>query len=259
VKPLSQLTTEDISKIKLVSFDADGVAIEKGTQVLEKDGQLTVKSKVISDHLLEKIGRLKNHFRVNISSGRNTLYLNYMFGRVLWNKASLQGENGLLTLVDGQVLQPDKLTVDELDKLERIKAQIVTLSRTSENIKGFEPKQFIISVHCHKPDPEIERIVKESDTNLELAINWVSNEAYDIYLKRFNKGTGLKFLCSHLGISTEEVLAIGNDPNDRYMTDAAGIGVTTDREHLEAHYYTEGKMPLGGEELVDRLLEVMES
>lgn len=224
---------------------------------MEKDGVLTVKSKVISKEMLNKIGKLKIRFKVNFSSGRNLLYLNYMFGPVLWENASLQGENGLFTLIDGQVLQQDRLTSGELEKLEDIRTEIVEYSKGNENVSGFEPKQFIISVHLHEQDPKIEEIVKKYDTNGEIVVNWVSNEAYDIYLKRFTKGTGLKFLCDHLGIGLEQAMAVGNDPNDTPMVQAAGIGVTTDPSHMEAHYHTEGKLSLGGEEVVDRLLELV--
>lgn len=253
-QPLSSLQKQDIEHIKLVSFDADGVAIERGTQVLEKDGLLTVKSKVISDSMLEKIGRLKKYVHVNFSSGRNLLYLNRMFSPVLWENASLQGENGLFTLIDGQILQQDKITQKELEKLEDIRTDLIKLSHDSENIKGFEPKQFIISIHCHKEDPDIVDIVKKYDPEGEVVMNWVSGEAYDIYLKRFDKGTGLKFLCDRLGLSTDQAMAIGNDPNDVPMVKMAGIGVTTDVSKLDTHYVTEGRLNLGGEELVDNLL-----
>lgn len=256
MKPLSKLTLQDIQNIKLVSFDADGVVIERGTKILEKDGLLTVNSKVISDVMLEKLSQLKKHFRINISSGRNLLYLNRMFGAVLWENASIQGEDGLFTLIDGQILQQSPLINEELQLLEEIKLKVGALSKNDTNIDGFEPKQFIISIHCKQPDPEVENIVKVLDKNNIIAINWVSDEGYDVYLKRFNKGNGIKFLCDHLNIQTNQVLAIGNDPNDRTMTDVAGIGVTTDEKHLNAHFYTEGKTSLGGEELVDRLLEI---
>lgn len=256
--PLSQLRKNDIEHIKMISFDADGVAIERGTQVLEKDGLLTVKSKVISNQMLAKINKLKKYFRVNFSSGRSLLYLNRMFNPVLWEKASLQGEDGLFTLVDGQVLQQGALTGKELKILEKIYQELIELNKTTSNIKGFEPKQFIISVHCFSPDPQIEEIVRKYDADSEIVVNWVSGEAYDIYLKRFTKGSGLKFLCDHLGITAQECLSVGNDPNDVSMVQIAGIGVTTDRSHMDAHFFTEGKLDLGGEEVVDHLLKVME-
>jgi hydroxymethylpyrimidine pyrophosphatase-like HAD family hydrolase len=51
-------------------------------------------------------------------------------------------------------------------------------------------------------------------------------------------------------------MAIGNGPNDKDMIDIAGIGVTTEPKVLPADYHTTKDEHLGGEELVDKLLEL---
>lgn len=258
MQPLSQLTREAVQNIKLISFDADGVTVERGTEILEKDGVLTIKLKKIGPDLVQKINRLKKYVHINISSGRNLLDLNQMFGPVLWENASIQGENGLFTLIDGQVLQQAPLTHEELGKIEAIRLQIHELAKTDQNIKGLEPKQFIISIHCFQEDQQIVDIVRQIDTNSEFNALWVSNDAYDIFLKRFNKGTGLEFLRNRLKLETNQVIAVGNDPNDIPMLEVAGISVTTDPNGVQADFHTEGKFELGGDEVVERLLEVLE-
>lgn len=258
MKPLSALTPEEVSKIKLVSFDADGVTVERGTEIFEKDEVLTVKTKKISDNLLEKIGRLKKYAHVNISSGRTLLYLNRMFGPVLWERASIQAENGLFTLIDGQVLQTGPLTQGELGKIEEIRREIRKLSEINKNIHGFDPKQFMVSVRCDQEDQGINDIVRRVDTNGEFNNLWISNENHDIFLKRFNKGVGLEFLRQRLNLEKENVLAVGNDPNDKEMLEVAGVSITTDPQNVQADFQTEGKFELGGDEVVDRLLELLE-
>lgn len=256
MKPLSTLSAADVSNIKLLSFDADGVTVEKGTEILEKNGVLTVSTKQITSQLLEKINKLKSYFHINFTSGRSLLYLNRMFGPVLWEKASIQGENGLFALINGQVLQYDRLTSEELEKIEDIKRQIRVLAQTNQNIRGFEPKQFLVSVHCYKEEKGIEEIVRRTDTNSEFYILW-NGEAYDIFPKRFNKGAGLEFLCKHLEINLDQALAVGNDPNDAPLMSKVGVGVTTSPQTLEASYHTEEKLDLGGEETVDHLLSFL--
>ncbi|MDO8599822.1 MAG: HAD hydrolase family protein [bacterium] len=257
MQSLSLLSAESIQDIKLLCFDSDGVAVQRGTEVTENNGVLTIKSKVITESLLEKVSKLKKRFHVNFTSGRNLLYLNQMLSSVLWENASLQGENGLFTLIDGQIIQSDKISSDELEKVEEIRAKIATLARKNDNIKGFEPKQFIVSVHCFKPDPQIEDIVRQVDTNDEFYALWVSNEAYDIFLKRFNKGVGLEFLANHLGIELSQTLAVGNDLNDKQMLEKAGVSITTNKDVLDANYFTENKYELGGEEVVDHILNLL--
>ncbi|MAG59795.1 hypothetical protein CMO96_03345 [Candidatus Woesebacteria bacterium] len=256
MKALSSLTASDIQNIKLLSFDADGVTVEQGTKVLERDGVLTVTTKQITKELLAKINRLKKHFHINFSSGRSLLYLNKMFGPALWDKASIQGENGLFTLIDGKVVQADRITLEELEKTEAIKSEIHKLAETDKNITGFEPKQFELSVHCHKEDPGIEDIVRRIDTKGEFYVYWVAGESYDIFLKRFSKGAGLKFLAKHLKIDISETLAVGNDPNDVPMLEVAGISITTNPKKIPADYQTEKEMALGGDEVADKLLEL---
>jgi len=52
-------------------------------------------------------------------------------------------------------------------------------------------------------------------------------------------------------------MAIGNGPNDREMVETAGIGVTTDPTDLKtADFHTTKSLELGGEELVDKLIEL---
>lgn len=259
MKPLSNLTAEDIKNIKLLSFDVDGVTIERGTKVTEKDDTLSVTTKVITPQLVGKLNRLKEHFYINFTSGRSLLYLARMFGPLLWDRVTLQGENGTFSLIGGEVIQYDKLTLPELDKIEDVRRKIQELAKTNSNIEGFEPKQFMITAHCDHPDEQIEDIVRMADyKDNELYAYWISGEAYDIFLKRFNKEKGLELLTQKLGLSMANVLAVGNDQNDLSMVTKAGVGISTSKNDLEAHYFTEEKYDLGGEEVVNRLLELVE-
>ena len=254
MRPFGEISDSALQVIKLVSFDADGVTVEKGTRVLEKDDKLIVETKQISQTLLEKINRLKEKFYVNITSGRSLIYLNRIYGQILWHRASLQAENGVFTLINGEVLQHEKLTFQELDRVEEIRREIRTLARGNENILGFEPKQFLITVHCKHEEPRILDIVRRIDEGGEFYTYW-NDEAYDIFLKRFTKGTGLEFLVDRLGIKLSEVLFVGNDVNDDTIVQTAGLSVTTDRERLKGDFYTERRLQVGGEEVLDRLLQ----
>lgn len=255
MKPISALSPTSLSNIKLISFDADGVVIEKGTEILEKAGVLTVRTKKISQDLLEKLNKLKKYFHINISSGRSLLYLKEMFGPLLWEKASLQGENGIFTLINGQVIQHSSLTFEELEGLRKIRREIEQVAENSKNIRGFEPKQFLISVHCFKEEPTIVEIIKKLDVRDEFYVKW-NSEAYDIFPRRFSKGSGLKQLAQYLGIDVSQILVVGNDPNDQEAVKDSGLSVTTSPDTLTAEYRTEGKLELGGEELVDHLLNI---
>jgi HAD superfamily hydrolase (TIGR01484 family) len=256
MKPLIELTSNDLKNIKIICFDCDGVTVERGTEIEETEDSLTVKTHALSPNLLEKMLLLKKRFHLTFSSGRSLLYLDRMYGKILWDNASLQGEIGIFALIDGQVIQQEKFTLEELNKIRQIKETIRELSKNNKDIRGFEPKQFLITPHCWNAVPEIEEIVKKYDSNNNFYC-WWNGEAYDIAPKRLNKGSSLNKLAEYLGFDISQTMAIGNGINDKDMIDAAGISVTTDPKELEADYFTSGKLNLGGEELVDRLLELI--
>jgi len=256
MKSINELRKRDIEDIKVICFDCDGVTVKRGTEIEEKGQSLRVKTYSLSDSLLKKLLILKKHFHINFSSGRSLLYLQRMYGEVLWENASLQGENGIFTLIDGEIIQHEKFSPELLGKIREMKLAITKLMETNKDIRGFEPKQFLITPHCWKAVPEIESIVKKYDTQDEFYCLW-NGEAYDIAPKRLNKGAGLEHLAKLLKVDMSQTLSIGNGPNDREMVEYAGISVTTDPKELPADFYTPGELHLGGEELINKLLELL--
>lgn len=262
MKPLSELDISQIKHIRMVSFDVDGVLVKKGTDIIEQENEnediFYIKTKKISPSLLEKLIKLKEYLHVNISSGRSLLYLLDIFEDLLWNNATLQSENGLFTLMDGRVIQHTFLLPSELELLRRIKNELQEMKKQNGNIRGFEPKQFLISIHCYEEDSSILNLVNNIDKTGILGIKW-SSEAYNIFPKRVSKATGIKELATILNIELSQILVTGNDPNDREAVEGPGISVTTSPETLSADYYTEDSLELGGESLVNKLLEMFET
>ena len=259
MKLVKDLTKDNIKNIKVVCFDCDGVTVPEGTYIRENKGELIVRTATLNDRVAEKLTRLKKHFFLVFSSGRSLLYVTRMYEKILWDQVALQAEIGLFTLYQGRVFQLGEFTPHFLEKSTKMKQAIRQLSQTNTNILGFEPKQFLITVHCQKEDPAIIDLVKKHDPENEYYCLW-SGEAYDIGPKIFNKGVGLKFLAEKMGLTMANVLAVGNDPNDKEMVEWAGIGITTDPNSVikGADFITEKKFEQGGEEVIDKLLELVD-
>lgn len=259
MKPLTQLTTNDIKNIKLVCFDVDGVTIKKGTVVKEVESKetktLTIKTRLLTNEVREKLIELKKYFFIAINSGRSTIYLKDVFGDLLWDNVALIGEVGIYTLVDGELIQHEKFDKKVLGLMREIRLGLEDYIGETRAREAFEPKQFLITLHMPFEDKKIYEIVKGIDIDNEFEILW-SGEAFDILPKDLNKGKALKNLCSHLNINISDSIAIGNGNNDRSMTETAGIGVTTEPNVLESDFFTVGKEHLGGIELADKLLEL---
>lgn len=240
MKPLEMLKEHDFD---VIVFDSDGVTIEKGTELSETVNTLKVKTNVITDEMTKKINELKKHYTVVISSGRSLMHLQKAYFKVIDENVWLQAENGIFTLKGGNLKQNHVFSHDDMESIKEIKKQIQQLK--NKEIKGFEPKTFLITVHCENRIPEIEEIVARFEGFYYM---W-NGEAYDILKKGIDKGFGLK------EFEGKKVLAVGNGENDKPMTDKAHVGVTTDINDLQADYYTRNQLENGGLEVIDYLLE----
>ncbi len=259
MKPLTELTKEDIKDIKIVCFDVDGVTIKKGTDIKEsktlESTTLTVTTSNLSSEMRDALLALKKHYVVAINSGRSAMYLKKVFAELLWDRSALISENGIFILANGELTQCEKFDQKTLTKMQNITIALQSLEGKSQDFRAFEPKQFLITLHAFADIPEVHQIVKEHDPEGELYTFW-NGEAFDIAPKRLNKGSALKNLCDLLGVSLEQTMAIGNGPNDKDMLDVAGIGVTTEPKTIESDFYTVDGEHMGGLELAKKLLEL---
>lgn len=258
MKPITEISVEEVKKLKIICFDVDGVTVKKGTDIkevrTEEKTTLTVTTSNLSDRMLNKMIALKKYFTVAIASGRSSLYLTKIYADLLWDNAALISEIGIFTLIGGELIQHEKFDDRTLTKMHNIFVAIKKLEGVNKDFRAFEPKQFLITIHAWNRLDEIDDILKKYDPEEEFYNLW-NGEAHDVAPKRLNKGTGLKHLADHLNVDMSQTLAIGNGPNDKDMMDAAGIGVTTEPKIIPAHYYTTNYQHLGGEQLVDILLD----
>lgn len=254
-RPISEITKKDLEAIKVICFDCDGVTVEKGTRIVENKGEYCVKTNIITERMVEKLKELKKYFHVTFSSGRSMLYLSKMYGDVLWDNASLQAEIGTFILYRGVLIQNLIFSSYELEVIKNVRNKLNELKDRNDKVMGFEPKQFLTTLHCYEAVDDVNKIVAQCDPREEFYC-WWNMEAYDIGPKRINKGTGLKKLGELLEIDTSQMMTVGNGINDVNMGKVAGIDVSTDKEHLVADFYVDGEQ-LGGEVLIERILEIM--
>lgn len=244
-----------MANIKVICFDGDGVTKKKGTEFIRENGQDEMISSPPSLDMLEKLKRLTKYFHVSFSSGRAMDYLQNIYGEIVKENGSLQAEIGMYLWWKGETFQNFEITEKQKERILLIREKLEMLKDLK--IKGFEPKEYLITLHCKDRIREVEEIVKFNDTEEELFC-WWNGEAYDIGLKAVNKGSGLQKLTEKLGIKMSEVMTVGNGINDKEMTNIVGIDISTDEKHLEADFVVWGE-EIGGEKVVDRVLKLMEN
>ncbi len=240
MRPIEELGVEELRDIKLLVFDVDGVLVSRGTKIRQEGNTTTLETKVVADEQIRQLKDLKGRgFFLNINSGRGLYMLQEMFRNVL-EYTSLTYENGSATWIDGRIVQH----VNSFPHLRGLHEQLaVDAICHHPNFKGFEPKEMIITIHCKDEIPRIPEIVGERGDNLYCIWN---GEAYDIGIRTIQtKAVGLRSLAHYLGLQRENVLAIGDNLNDRELLAEAGIAVTADKTRVAGDYY----VPLVGERL----------
>ena len=166
--------------------------------------------------------------------------LKEMFREVL-DFVSLTYENGSATWLTGKIYQH----VDSYNNLKKIIFELTKIK--DKRIKGFEPKEFIITIHCKSRVEKIEKIVSKYK---ELYTIW-NGEAYDIGIKdKQTKAVGLKKLMEIFKLKKKNILIIGDNYNDKEIFSKAGIRISSDKTRLKGDYY----VPLKGKFLPADLL-----
>lgn len=248
MKPLNQMSKKDLSQIKMIVFDVDGVLVKRGTKIKQIGNTTTLETKVIDKKQIEQIKELYNHgFLINISSGRGLYMLQEMFRDIL-PFVSLTFENGSATWYKGKIYQH----VNSFEYTKNIFPKLKQIASKNKNVKGFEPKEFIITIHCTKQIKEIEKIVKKEGG---LCTIW-NGEAYDILIKKSQtKALGLRRVIKIFKLNKKNIMAIGDNYNDQELLQESGMSISADKSRVKGmfHIPLRGKF-LPADELMQKIL-----
>lgn len=225
---IDKLTKKELKNIKLIVFDLDGILVPRGTKIKQVRNRTTFEVKKVRKEQIEQIKALhKKGYMINISSGRGLYMLQDIFREIL-HLVSFTYENGSATFYNGKIYQH----VNSEKQLEKLRLELEKIK--NKKIKGFEPKEFIISLHCKARVKKIESTVKKYP---KLYAIW-NSEDYDIGIKGVQtKAQGLKKLLKILKLKKKNVLAIGDNYNDIELLKEAGISVSADKRRLKGDFY----------------------
>ncbi len=251
MKPLNELTKTDLKKIKMIVFDVDGVLVPRGTKIKQVGNTTTLNTKVIAPKQIEQIRKLyKLGFLINISSGRGLYMLQEMFREIL-PFVSLTYENGSATWYKGRIYQH----VNSFEYFKDIFPKLKKVAMENKNFKGFEPKEFIITIHCKKQIKEIEEVVKREKN---LCTLW-NGEAYDVLIKKTQtKALGVKSAMKLFRLKKENVMAIGDNYNDQELLEASGTPISADKTRVKGKFYVSLKAKfLPADILMQKILSLL--
>src|SRR3989338_933363 len=230
MKSLNQMTKEDLKEIKMIVFDVDGVIVPRGTKIKQVGNTTTLQTKIIAPKQIEQIKELyRKGFLINISSGRGLYMLQEMFREIL-PFVSLTYECGSATWYKGKIHQH----INSFERLQDVFFKLKRIAFKNKNVRGFEPKEFIITVHCKKKDQKIEETVQKERG---LCTHW-NGEAYDVLIKKDQtKALGLQKVMKIFKLKKQNVMAIGDNYNDHELLQASGTPISADKTKIQGKFY----------------------
>ncbi|MDY6959134.1 MAG: phosphoglycolate phosphatase [Halobacteriota archaeon] len=169
------------------------------------------------------------------------------------NAASIMiGTSGPLIAENGGIVEVDNV-VHYMGNFENVERFYNHLSSKYDlrKVKRSELRKTEIAMFR---DIDIEVLREELDD--EFGVDLIdSNFAIHIIDRNVNKGNALKFTSELMGISLEEIAAIGDGENDYEMIKCAGIGICIGDGMLSevSDYVTENRFGMGAVEAIDYL------
>lgn len=115
----------------------------------------------------------------------------------------------------------------------------------------------VMKVMMIDPEPLLSRAIAQLPAELYQRYTVVRSAPYflEFMNKLSNKGTGVAALAEHLGITADEVIAVGDAGNDRHMIEYAGLGVAMGNATDEIKALAQHITSRNDEEGVARVIE----
>lgn len=200
--------------IKLIAFDLDGTLAPIGEPI----GSDTVK-------LLHKLADTGVH--IAVASGKPTYYLCGLLRQAGLPDAILVGENGAV-IEFGVGLPPSRSVTLPYSDAARESLRFIRdgLDALLPHL-WYQPNSVALTPFFSRDTDAdaIARFLDENSSRISDVTVYRQCDCYDIVPVGIDKGAGLSYLCGMLGITSADVIAVGDGTNDYPMFDFADISI----------------------------------
>lgn len=208
-------------RIKLIALDMDGTLLKDNHEVSAPTKEVIKKA-------------LANDIHVVLSTGRS-LDTCYPYAAALELTSYLVTANGGETYtMEKELLDQHLMPIEKIEKMwslgEEVGVDIWMIATDGVYRNGSMPENFAdhkwLKFGCNTEDEnKLERMIKELShmEGLELTNSLPTN--IEANPAGVSKAAALHFVCEKIGITMDEVMAVGDSLNDIKMIQEAGVGV----------------------------------
>lgn len=214
------MLTSQKQEIKLIALDMDGTLLNDKHEVSEENRKAIRDAEKKGVKVVLSTGRSLKTARDYVISLELSSYLVTVNGSEIWGP-------------DGQIVERNPVDTEHIkwmyDLSKQFKARFWAIS--SENNWNNQMPEDLLSQQWlkfgfHIEDNEIRaKVLKELEAKGLFEISNSSLVNIEVNALGINKAKGLQKVCSLLGISMENVMAVGDSLNDIAMITEAGLGI----------------------------------
>ncbi|MEI4527913.1 Cof-type HAD-IIB family hydrolase [Priestia megaterium] len=214
------MQTNEKKEFKLIALDMDGTLLNNQQEISTENREAIAKAQEQGVHVVLSTGRSLLTCREYAQSLQLSSYLITVNGSEIWDES---GELVERKLIDASSIEKMwNLTQEHKLNFWAVTTDKVWRDEFPEDIASQEWLKFGYDI----PDDALrEEVLKQIAGISDFEISNSSLTNLEINALGINKAKGILTVCERLGISMDEVIAMGDSLNDMAMIEAAGCGI----------------------------------
>lgn len=207
--------------IRLVALDMDGTLLNDDQEISQANREAITKAKENGVHIVLSTGRPFMHAEDYARSLQLNSFIITVNGGEIWDS------NG--NLLERTLLQVEQIKMMwDLKKLHNTKFWALTVDKAFRN--EF-PEDIALSEHqwlkfgFDVEDDEVRNMILQELNKQRLQVTNSSPTNLEVNPYGISKANALEKVCKRIGITMENVMAMGDSLNDIAMIESAGLGV----------------------------------
>ncbi|MFP3666154.1 Cof-type HAD-IIB family hydrolase [Priestia aryabhattai] len=212
--------TNEKKEFKLIALDMDGTLLNNQQEISEENRAAIAKAQEQGVHVVLSTGRSLLTCREYAQSLQLSSYLITVNGSEIWDESGQLVERKLIDA--SHIEKMWNLTQNHKLNFWAVTTDKVWRDEFPEDIASQEWLKFGYDI----PDDALrEEVLKQIAGISDFEISNSSLTNLEINALGINKAKGIMTVCDRLGISMDEVIAMGDSLNDMAMIEAAGCGI----------------------------------
>ncbi|GAB1781070.1 Cof-type HAD-IIB family hydrolase [Priestia megaterium] len=214
------MPTNEKKEFKLIALDMDGTLLNNQQEISKENREAIAKAQEQGVHVVLSTGRSLLTCREYAQSLELSSYLITVNGSEIWDESGQLVER---KLIDASSIEKMwNLTQEHKLNFWAVTTDKVWRDEFPEDIASQEWLKFGYDI----PDDALrEEVLKQIAGISDFEISNSSLTNLEINALGINKAKGIMTVCERLGISMDEVIAMGDSLNDMAMIEAAGCGI----------------------------------